>query len=62
MVLQSEPPGFNSPLFAMDNVVITPHMAGSSHESVATIAGRASQDILRVLRDELPFDAVNEPR
>jgi D-3-phosphoglycerate dehydrogenase len=60
-VMESEPPDFNSPLFAMDNVVITPHMAGSSHESLATIAQRASQDILRVLTGEEPLHAVNEP-
>jgi phosphoglycerate dehydrogenase-like enzyme len=46
----------------MDNVVITPHMAGSSHESLATIARRACEDILRVLNDETPLHAVNEPR
>ncbi|CAN5663104.1 N/A [soil metagenome] len=60
-VLESEPPDFSSPLFTMDNVVITPHMGGSSHESLATIARRASQDILRVLRGETPLHAVNHP-
>lgn len=59
-VLESEPPDFSSPLFTMDNVIITPHMAGSSHESLATIARRASQDILRVLNAEAPLYAVNE--
>lgn len=61
-VLESEPPDFSSPLFTMDNVVITPHMAGSSHESLATIARRASEDILRVLSGDAPLHAVNEPR
>ena len=61
-VLESEPPNFSSPIFTMDNVVITPHMAGSSHESLATIARRASQDILRVLNGESPLHGVNEPR
>ena len=60
-VLESEPPDFNSPLFTMDSVVITPHMAGSSRESLATIARRASQDILRVLKGQQPLHAVNEP-
>ena len=61
-VLESEPPDFSSPIFTMDNVVITPHMAGSSRESLATIARRASQDVLRVLNGESPLHAVNEPR
>jgi D-3-phosphoglycerate dehydrogenase / 2-oxoglutarate reductase len=60
-VLESEPPDFNSPLFSMDNVVVTPHMAGSSHESLATIARRASEDILRVLNGEPPLHSVNAP-
>ncbi len=60
-VLESEPPDFSSPLFSMDNVVITPHMAGSSYESLATIARRASEDILRVLNGEQPLHAVNDP-
>jgi D-3-phosphoglycerate dehydrogenase len=58
-VLASEPPDFASPLFAMENVVLTPHMAGSTHESLATIARRASEDIARVLRGEEPLHAVN---
>ena len=60
-VLESEPPDFRSPLFTRNNVVITPHMAGSSRESLATIARRASQDILRVLQGQEPLHAVNEP-
>lgn len=60
-VLESEPPDFGSPLFTMDNVVITPHMGGSSRESLATIACRAGQDILRVLNGERPLHAVNQP-
>ncbi len=60
-VLESEPPDFSSPLFELDNVVLTPHMAGSSRESLATIARRASQDILRVLQGEAPLHAVNRP-
>jgi D-3-phosphoglycerate dehydrogenase len=59
-VLESEPPDFNSPLFNMENVVLTPHMAGSSHESLETIARRASEDIARVLRGEQALHAVNE--
>ncbi len=60
-VLESEPPDFNSPLFQMPNVVVTPHMAGSSHESLATIARRASEDILRVLDGGQPLHAANTP-
>lgn len=60
-VLESEPPDFSSPLFRMPNVVITPHMAGSSYESLATIARRAAEDIARVLRGEGPLHAVNRP-
>lgn len=60
-VLESEPPDFSSPLFRLENTVITPHMAGSSHESLATIARLASEDIARVLRGDEPVHAVNRP-
>lgn len=60
-VLHSEPPDYDSPLFAMPNVVLTPHMGGSTAEALTAIAGRAAEDIARVLRGEQPLHSVNDP-
>ena len=58
-VLQEEPPSPNNPLFQLDNIVITPHMGGSSTRALKTIARIAAEDIARVLRGELPKNLVN---
>lgn len=39
-VYWEEPPDPNDPLFAMDNVVATPHVGGTSEESLARLADR----------------------
>ena len=61
-VLDGEPPDPNSPLFDAPNVLITPHMAGSTRECLETIANTAMQDIVRVLRGKKPLHSVNTPR
>lgn len=58
-VLEIEPPGPNNPLFQLDNVVITPHMAGSTRESLKNIAKTAAEDMARVFRGEKPKNLVN---
>lgn len=52
-VLDGEPPDPQSPIFNAPNLVLTPHMAGSTHECLATIARMAGEDIARVLRGEV---------
>ncbi len=58
-ILQNEPPDWNTPLLEMPNVVLTPHMGGSTHEALATIAFRAAQDIARVLRGQTAVHQVS---
>lgn len=60
-VLGVEPPDTESPIFSMPNTVITPHMAGSTEESLRTIAIRASEDIAKVLSGDRPLNPVNNP-
>jgi D-3-phosphoglycerate dehydrogenase / 2-oxoglutarate reductase len=60
-VFESEPPDVDNPLFRMPNVVLAPHMAGSTHEALETIARRAAEDIRRVLSGEQPLHGVNTP-
>ncbi len=61
-VLDGEPPDPESPIFAAPNVILTPHMAGSTAECLNAIARTAGQDIARVLQNKRPKFPVNKPR
>jgi D-3-phosphoglycerate dehydrogenase / 2-oxoglutarate reductase len=47
------------PLFSLDNVIITPHAAYYSEQSIATVRRFASEEVVRVLRGEAPRSPVN---
>ena len=47
------------PLFALNNVILTPHLAGSTRESRARTAVRAADEMLRMLAGERPRNLVN---
>ena len=51
-VLEVEPTPTDNPLFDLDNVIITPHMAGQSQETALRAAHFAYGNILRVLNGE----------
>ncbi|MCZ7573262.1 MAG: C-terminal binding protein [Ardenticatenaceae bacterium] len=59
-VLEHEPPAPDNPLLRMDNVLLTPHSAFYSEESVTELRRKGAQDIARVLRGEPPRTPVNE--
>ena len=48
-----------SPLFALENVVLTPHQAGLTHGGKTGAAVRAARNALQALDGTLPRDAVN---
>jgi D-3-phosphoglycerate dehydrogenase len=50
---------FGHPLFALDNVLLTPHLAGSTRESRARSSLRAADETLRMLAGERPHNLVN---
>lgn len=52
-VLEIEPPG-SSPLLALDNVVLTPHVAGLSDWAIENMAARCVDTVLAVCRGEDP--------
>jgi len=60
-VLSSEPPDPKSPIFDAPNILLTPHMAGSTQECLDTIAGTAGADIARFLQGKRPKFPVNKP-
>ncbi|MFT4039876.1 MAG: phosphoglycerate dehydrogenase [Thermomicrobiales bacterium] len=59
-VFPSEPPT-GSPLFAQPNVVLTPHIGGSSAEALAAVGEVISTTTLAALRGEAVPNAVNLP-
>src|SRR5262249_15992380 len=48
-----------NPLFSLDNVVITPHAAYYSEESVHTVRDFAAREVVRVLTGQPPHSPVN---
>lgn len=58
-VLEGEPPDPASPIYAAPNLLVTPHMAGSTFECLDAIAAACGADIGRVLRGEPPVFPVN---
>jgi D-3-phosphoglycerate dehydrogenase len=53
-VYDPEPPTADNPLFALDNVVLTPHIASRTEEGRILMGTTVVQDILRVLEDQEP--------
>lgn len=58
-VLEGEPPDPSSAIFNAPNIILTPHMAGSTVECLDTIARVAAEDIVRVLQGKQPKHLVN---
>jgi D-3-phosphoglycerate dehydrogenase len=58
-VFSPEPPDLSHPLFAEDKVVVTPHAAFVSEESLIELRERVSQQVLDVLQGRSPENIVN---
>ena len=58
-VMPIEPPPADSPLPGRDNVILTPHTAFYSEESLLDLQTKAAEDTARVLRGEAPRYPVN---
>ncbi|MCI0346846.1 MAG: phosphoglycerate dehydrogenase, partial [Chloroflexi bacterium] len=59
-VFDPEPPPAGLPLYELENVVLQPHMAGVTAESVLRIIVAALDNCRRVARGEEPLDVVAE--
>jgi len=58
-VLEQEPPAADDPLFKLDNVIITPHVASWTVEAVEQLRRETARNVVSVLRGELPKAIVN---
>ncbi|MDK2821141.1 MAG: D-3-phosphoglycerate dehydrogenase / 2-oxoglutarate reductase [Clostridia bacterium] len=56
-----EEPLTSSPLFELDNVIVTPHLVASTEEAQRAVALEVAKDILRCLNGEPVRNAVNIP-
>ncbi|MGH7279777.1 MAG: 2-hydroxyacid dehydrogenase [Candidatus Rokuibacteriota bacterium] len=61
-VMVEEPPAANHPLFALDNVTFTPHMAGPTWENWPKVFRNAFDNVQRVARGERPLWIIPELR
>jgi phosphoglycerate dehydrogenase-like enzyme len=60
-VLAQEPPAPDNPLFQLDNVVLSPHMAGGDTQSLYDMAKDAAQCIIDLSRGAWPAASVANP-
>jgi D-3-phosphoglycerate dehydrogenase len=58
-VVESEPPPTPSPLYTLPNVILTPHAAWYSDDSVDDLKRRVAENALAALRGERPRTTVN---
>jgi phosphoglycerate dehydrogenase-like enzyme len=61
-VFDQEPPPAANPLFALDNVVLTPHFAGPTWDNQQTRFRNAFDNVQRVARGERPLWVIPELR
>ncbi|MDP8988612.1 MAG: phosphoglycerate dehydrogenase [Acidobacteriota bacterium] len=60
-VLQTEPPEAGEPLLAMDQVLATPHIGGSTEEAAELIAVRLAEHLIEYFNEGVAVNAVNVP-
>jgi D-3-phosphoglycerate dehydrogenase len=59
-VFEKEPPG-EDPLFGLDEVVVTPHIAGSTEEAQEIVGIRIVEQVIEYLKSGVALNAVNMP-
>ena len=57
-VMENEPPRKDHPLFGLDNVLVTPHIGGSTREAQTRGEWGAAEEVVRVLQGERPLNPV----
>jgi phosphoglycerate dehydrogenase-like enzyme len=60
-VFEREPLPAGHPLTGLDNVILTPHTAGTVREALIRVMKMTAANVQRVMRGEEPIDLVNGP-
>ena len=60
-VFPTEPTSANDPLFAIESVVATPHIGGSTEEAQETVGVRIAEQMVEYLKSGVAINAVNMP-
>ncbi len=58
-VFDTQPLPATSPLWALENVILTPHMAGITEDSMRRMGNTAVDEALRILNGDLPLNFCN---
>ena len=53
-------PSMDHPLLTLENIIVTPHIAFFSQESILELEQRAAKEVVRVYRGEMPDNLVNQ--
>jgi len=60
-VYKPEPPAPGYPLFTLDQVIATPHIAGSTEEAQEIVGVRIVEQVIEYLKNGIAINAVNMP-
>ncbi len=58
--MATEPPAPDHPLFTLDNVLLTPHIGGSTEEAMTRGEWGAAEEVIRVLEGQRPKNPIFE--
>ena len=58
-VLSKEPPEKDHPLFQLDNIIITPHIAYNTKEAIQKARNQLKEIIISIVNHQFPINVVN---